>query len=222
MPRSRRIIKANIAYHVLNRANGRLRIFKKDADFEAFKNILAQAVTRFKIRLTGFCIMSNHWHLLLWPDADDQLSDFMKWLTVTHTQCWHGAHGTYGMGHIYQGRFKSFPIDADEHYLTVLKYIESNPLRAGIVSRSQDWPWSSLAIRNGAKKELTLSDGPVELPRNWNKLVNIDLQQPQKFAINNSIKRSSPYGREKWTNKTASDLKLESTLKPIGRPKKRV
>ena len=222
MPRSRRIIKANLAYHVLNRANGRLRIFRKDADYEAFETILAEAVNRFKLRLTGYCIMSNHWHLLLWPDVDDQLSEFMKWLTVTHTQRWHGAHGTYGMGHIYQGRFKSFPVDRDEHYLAVLKYIESNPLQAGIVSKCQDWLWSSLMVRNGCKNNITLSDGPVEMPRNWNKLVNMEFSRAERAAINNSVKRGCPYGREKWVVKTASKLKLESTLKPRGRPKKSV
>jgi len=220
MPRARRIIKANYVYHVLNRANGRLRIFKKEADFEAFKNILAEAVERFKIRLTGFCIMGNHWHLLLWPNADGQVSDFMKWLTVTHTQRWHGAHGTYGMGHIYQGRFKSFPIDRDEHYLSVLRYIESNPLRAGIVDKSQDWQWSSLTIRNSGKDDVFLNDGPVEIPDNWNKLVNIIQNQNEQSAINKSFKRGCPFGRDKWIYNTASELKLESTLKPIGRPKK--
>ena len=218
MTRPRRITKANLAYHVMNRANGRLRIFRRDADYEAFEAIIAEAIEHLEMRLTGYCIMSNHWHLLLWPNEDNQLSNFIKWLTVTHTQRWHRAHGTYGTGHIYQGRFKSFPIDKEGHYLTVLRYIESNPLRAGLISKCQHWQWSSLMVRNGCKNNIALSDGPVELPQNWNKLVNMEFNQVEQADINNSIRRGCPYGRKNWTAKTAAELKLESTLKPIGRP----
>lgn len=219
MPRAIRIIKADIVYHLLNRANGRLRIFKKSRDFEAFEKILAEAINKFHVRITGYCIMSNHWHMVAWPRKDNQLSGFMKWLTVTHAQRWHTAHGTTGMGHLYQGRYKSFPTESDEHYLTVLRYVESNPLRADIVEKSQSWPWSSLALRNGRECEITLSDGPVELPRRWNYLVNLGVNDNQKSMIDNSIKRGCPYGDEHWVRRTIKQLGLESSIRPIGRPK---
>ena len=95
-------------YHVLNRANGRLRIFRKDADFIAFTRILAEGIERHHMRLCGYCLMSNHWHLLLWPTGDDGLSHFMRWITLTHSQRYHAARGTVGIGHLYQARFKSF------------------------------------------------------------------------------------------------------------------
>jgi putative transposase len=222
MARAPRIIKAGIAYHLLNRANGKLRIFRKDKDFQAFEDILAEAIDRFNVRITAYCIMGNHWHMLAWPEYDDQLSDFMKWLTVTHTQRWHGAHGTTGMGHVYQGRYKSFPVCDDGHYLTVLRYIESNPIRAGLVDRSQQWPWSSLAIRNGKKGDILISDGPVELPSRWNQLVNLGVNDSQRDSIDNCIKRSCPFGENNWVERTANLLNLNSTKRPRGRPPKGV
>jgi len=149
MPRSLRQIPGGVVIHVLNRANGRLRIFKKADDFIAFEQLLAEGQERFGMRICGYCMMSNHWHLLLWPRGDGDLSDFLHWVTLTHTQRYHAAHGTAGIGHVYQGRFKSFPVQSDRHYLTVLRYIEANPLRAGIVEAPGVYPWSSFTARGG-------------------------------------------------------------------------
>lgn len=100
------------------------------------------------MRLCGYCIMGNHWHLLLWPIGNGDLSEFMRWITLTHTQRFHISHGTVGIGHLYQRRFKSFPVQDNGHYLTVMRYIEANPLRAELVKRAGDWLWSSLAVRS--------------------------------------------------------------------------
>jgi REP element-mobilizing transposase RayT len=99
-----------LVYHVLNRGNGRQALFDADTDYLLFQRILWQAQRRLPMRLIGYCLMPNHWHLLLWPHGDGDLSEFMRWLTVTHTQRWHAIHGTAGAGHLYQGRFKSFPV----------------------------------------------------------------------------------------------------------------
>ncbi len=97
----KRITKGGIVYHVLNRANGRLRIFKKALDFLAFENILAEGLQRFDMRMCSYCIMSNHWHMLLWPTDDISMPAFMHWVTMTHSQRWYGPHGTTGIGHVY-------------------------------------------------------------------------------------------------------------------------
>src|SRR3954464_6206193 len=156
MPRRARSIVGGYAYHVLNRANGRLRLFKKDADFAAFEQVLAEALDRVPLRILGYAVMGNHWHFVVWPRQrqDRQVTDFFRWLTHTHTQRWHAHHGTSGMGHLYQGRFKSFPIAADEHLLAVLRYVERNPLRAGLVERAEEWRWGSLHRRiHGTSEE---------------------------------------------------------------------
>jgi len=220
MPRPKRKCPGGVVYHVLNRANGRLRIFKKRADFEAFERILAEGLKRIRMRLCGYCIMGNHWHLLLWPLNDGDVSEFMRWVTVTHTQRWHAAHGTAGTGHVYQGRFKSFPVQSNEHYLTVLRYIESNPMRAGLVDDSRHWQYSSLAIRNGIDKEhLPIDRGPVTLPSGWNRLVNLLPGESVDAKLQNCINRGSPFGNDKWIQLASQKLGLEMTLRPRGRPK---
>jgi len=149
MPRPERIALGGYVYHVLNRANGRLRIFRKPADFLAFEKILGDGLLRFSMRLCGYCLLSNHWHLLVWPRGDDDLPTFMRWVTLTHVQRYHASHATIGIGHLYQGRYKSFPVQGDGHYLRVLRYIEANPLHAGLVESPDQWAWSSLAVRTG-------------------------------------------------------------------------
>lgn len=219
MARPRRIAKGGLVYHVLNRANGRLRIFKKDADFAAFEQILGEAQERFGMRICGYCVMGTHWHLVLWPRKDGELSAFMKWLTGTHSHRWHGAHRTAGIGHLYQGRYKSFPVQDGAYYLTLLRYVESNPLRTQLAECSRHWPWSSLAIRYGADKPVRLSEGPAELPKQWKRLVDLRAHDSVD-EIQTCIDRGRPLGEGEWMRKTAGTLGLEAALRPIGRPKK--
>src|ERR1700722_14686930 len=126
MPRKARNAPGGLVYHVLNRANGRLRLFKKEDDFVAFERVMILAHQRVPIRILDWCIMSNHWHLVLWPQKDGELTAFMRALTLTHAQRWKHAHAAVGQGRLYQGRFKSFPIEQDEHLLAVLAYVERN------------------------------------------------------------------------------------------------
>jgi putative transposase len=124
MGRPLRTAVGGLAYHVLNRANARMRIFDKTEDYEAFERILAEAVRRVKMRLLAYCTMPNHWHLVLWPRQDGDLSTFVRWLTLTHTQRWHAHRHSVGSGHVYQGRFKSFLVEPDEYLWAVCRYGE--------------------------------------------------------------------------------------------------
>ena len=154
MPRPRRAAEGGLIYHALNRANGRSTVFETDDDYAAFERVMAQAVARQGMRLLADCLMPNHFHLLLWPRADGDLSAFMRWLTLTHTQRWHAHRSSAGTGHLYQGRFKSFVVQSDEHFLTVCRYVERNALRANLVERAEDWRWGSLwARRQGARRK---------------------------------------------------------------------
>jgi len=222
MPRKKRITKGGIAYHVFNRANGKLRIFKKNLDFLAYENILAEGIERFGMRLCGYCIMSNHWHLLLWPAADNAVQDFMGWTTLTHAKRWHAAHGTTGIGHLYQGRYKSFPVQSNSHYLRILRYIEAGPLKAGIAETAADWQWSSFTHRNDPEsksaKPFTVSPGPVKIPASWPQIVNRVISKEESDKIENCIKRGCPYGEKDWAINIAEQLSLESTMTRKGRP----
>ncbi len=183
---------------------------------------MKEALERVPVRLLSFCLMPNHWHLVLWPKRghDEDLSEFMRWLTVTHTQRWHAAHGTSGSGALYQGRFKSFPIQGDEHFLTVCRYVERNALRANLVARAEDWQWNSLWHRRQTASLLPFTQWPVERPRNWMQLVNKPQTEDEVGAIRKAIQRGRPFGNEDWIAKTAERLELESTLRPRGRPRK--
>src|SRR6516225_6337981 len=222
MGRSLRAAEGGLIYHALNRANARLVIFAEDGDYEAFEAILAEAVQRYEMRLLSYCLMPTHFHLVLWPEGDGDLSRFMRWLTLTHTQRWHAQRHSAGTGHLYQGRFKSFPVQTDEHYLTVCRYVERNALRAGLVERAESWRWGSLAQRRGIglAPGPVLSDGPLPWPKNWLAQVNRPLTEKELQSLRQCVERGQPYGGEAWVKRAAGKLGLASTLQPRGRPKK--
>ena len=156
MPRRPRLSTGGIAYHVLNRRVGRLELFEKPADYFSFEKILSEAHDRTGIRIAAYCLMPNHWHLLLWPRTDGELSEVMRWVTVTHSQRWHAHRHSSGTGPVYQGRLKSFPVQTDEHFLAVARYVERNALRAKLVERAEGWQWSS--IYRIARRDAKLAD----------------------------------------------------------------
>jgi putative transposase len=225
MPRSARQILGGYAYHILNRANGRLRLFRKDADFAAFDQIVAQAHERIPLRILGYVVMGNHWHFLVWPrrGRGHQVAQFFRWLSITHAQRWHAHHGTTGMGHVYQGRFKSFPVAGDEHLLAVLRYIERNPLRAKLVRRAEAWRWGSLYRRTHgtAEERALLCDPPVPLGRKWVERVNGAQTVAEVASIAECVRRGRPYGGPAWQQKVARQLGLEFTFRAPGRPRQK-
>ena len=209
-------------YHVLNRAVGRMTLFEKEADYLAFERVLEETWERTEIRILSYCVMPNHWHLLLWPREDGELSQVMRWLTVTHTQRWHAHYHTSGTGPLYQGRFKSFPVESDGHFLTVARYVERNALRANLVKRAQEWRWSSLwrRLRRDESVSRILSEWPVPRPTAWTRRVNRPLTDGELESLRRSVRRGRPYGSEDWTQRMAQRLRLESTLRRPGRPRK--
>ncbi|MCH8839444.1 MAG: transposase [Planctomycetes bacterium] len=221
MPRRLRESTGGIVYHVLNRAVGRMTLFRKDADYLAFEKVLEQTVERTSSRLLSYCLMPNHWHLLWWPREDGELSEVMRWLSVTHTQRWHAHRHTAGTGPIYQGRFKSFPVQSDEHFLTVARYVERNALRANLVARAQDWRWSSLWRRRQHDKSLQqmLARWPIAPPSGWLRQVNRPLSEGELEAVRRSAQRGRPFGGDRWTVRIAKQLSIESSLRPRGRPR---
>jgi putative transposase len=221
MPRRLRVATGGLAYHVLNRRVGRLPLFEKPSDYVAFEKILQQAYDRTRIRVAAYCLMPNHWHLLLWPRRDGELSEVVRWLTVTHAQRWHAHHKTTGTGPVYQGRFKAFPVQTDEHFLAVARYVERNAVRAKLVERAEDWQWGSLWHRSQAQPKFRtfLSEWPMEQPRQWVTLVNGPETRVELEALRGSVNRGRPFGTEAWVARIAKRLGLESTLRPRGRPK---
>jgi len=224
MPRRARSIQGGLVYHALNRANARMTLFEKEEDYAAFERVLEEAYEREPLRILGYCVMPNHWHMVVWPKrgADGQVSEFFRWLTVTHTQRWHAHYHTSGTGHLYQGRFKAFPIESDEHLYTVLRYVERNPVRANLVAGAKTWRWSSLwrYYHGDEKARRLLADWPIPRPADWQDLVKRAETPAELDALRRCVRRGRPFGGEAWRRRAIRRLGLEWTVRPRGRPRK--
>lgn len=226
MPRPLRPIAEGLVYHVINRGNNRQAVFRKAADYAAFLQALADLKERKPFALYGYCLMSNHFHLLLRP-LGDTVSRIVQSLLVSHTQRYHKHHQSGG--HVWQGRFKSPVIQDDAHLLTVLRYIEANPLRAKLVKQAEDYRWSSYhAHGRGETNELLdrlvtyeeLSPYPAVRQRKWSEMVHLPLDGKTLTAVERSTATGLPYGERKWVERLAGKLQLDLTIRPRGRPRK--
>jgi putative transposase len=210
-------------YHVINRANGKRTIFETDRDYLAFEHVLAEMQQRVAMRLLAWCIMPNHWHLLLWPLKDGDLSNYMRLVTLTHTQRRHAHRASAGTGHVYQGRFKAFVVQSDAHFLAVSRYVEANALRGHLVPRAEEWRWCSLwhAHRAMADPPLQVHAWPVTRPSDWLSYVNQPVSKVELDAVRQCARRGRPFGDEAWVDGIAAQLGVQSTLRPRGRPPKK-
>ena len=223
MPRPRRTAPGGFVYHVLNRANARRQIFAQAGDYRAFEETLAEMQERVPMRILAWCIMPNHWHMVLWPEVDGQLSDYLRLVTLTHVQRWHAFRASAGTGHLYQGRFKSFVVQHDAHFLTVCRYVEANALRANLVPCAEQWRWSSLwrTSRDGAGATPRIASWPVPRPSDWLDRVNQPAASADLRRLRRCAQRGTPFGEEAWVEDVSKQLGLQSSLRPRGRPKKR-
>lgn len=201
-----------------------MHLFRNDADFAAFERVILEAHERVPLRILSWCVMSNHWHFVVWPRTDSEVTAFFRWLAHTHAMRWRVAHRTVGYGHLYQGRFKSFPVQRDSHLLSVLRYVERNALSAGLVKRAQDWRWGSLWVRQNREKSLAglMCDWPVDRPGHWVDWVNEPINAKEMKRLETSLKRGRPFGDDRWVLRTAERLDLTHTMRPEGRPRKNV
>jgi len=217
VPRRKRERKAGIVFHVLNRAAKRALLFEHAGDYVAFEQLLKEGTTRSEVAFFSYCIMPNHWHLVLTPIVDGGLSRFMHWLTTTHARRWQDAHGLTGHGAVYQGRFKAIPIEADRHFLWVCRYVERNPVRAGLVERAEDWPSSSLKW-NSDVPLAWLAEWPIPKPSDWWSQVNRPQTEAELQTFRRAMHDRVPFGDEDWRRKV-EELLEAPTRRPRGRPR---
>jgi len=225
MPRPLRPIDSGLIYHVINRGNNRQEVFRKPEDFDAFLTALGDLKERKPFEFYGYCLLNNHFHLLIRP-LETSISRIMQSLLVSHTQRYH-KHYRSG-GHVWQGRFKSPVIQNDEHLLTVLRYIEANPLRAHLVERAEDYPHSSYRAHGlGESNELIdrlitydeISPYAKVRQRQWDAKVHLPLDDDILNSIRRSATSGLPYGSKTWVKRLAKKLDLDLTLRPRGRPR---
>jgi REP-associated tyrosine transposase len=180
MSRKPRVFEENAVYHVFNRRTDRQRLFHSARAYEDFLALLATGRGRYNVRICSFCVMETHWHQSIWVREQDGVTavgKYLRWLSGIHALRFRFASATRGFGHVYQDRYKSKLVDTETQYLTLVRYIEANPLEAGLVQRAEHWPWSSFAERLRGRRRI-LDDGPLPLPEDWPDIVNA--RQPSK------------------------------------------
>ena len=199
-----------------------MQLFENAGDYQAFEQVLSETLVESPMRICAYAVMPNHWHLLLWPKSDGDLATFMQRLTITHVRRWQQHRGYAGLGHVYQGRYKSFPVESDEHFWVVARYVERNALRANLVVRAEEWRWLSLWRRchGTAEERSLLSRWPIEMPADWVKRVNHTENDSELESLRQSVQRGRPFGEQKWQRRIAKRLGLESAYRPTGRPRK--
>jgi len=218
MPRIKRVLSDNHIYHVLNRGNGRQQVFHNQHDYEIFIRLMKEAKKKIPLKILAYCLMPNHFHLVLLPEKGRNLSQWMQWLMTSHVRYHHRLYQT--SSHIWQGRFKSFLVQEDDHLLTVIRYVERNPVTANLVRSAKDWPWSSHEKRLSALSSSLIDSFNLALPNNWSDHVDMPFTQKELEKIRLSLNRQSPFGSAAWQETIVKKLGLESTLNPRGRPKK--
>jgi putative transposase len=172
MPRRRRLeVKAQY-FHVVNRSVRQSTIFRRPSDYRAFLTALEEGLNKYPVRLLAYCVLGNHWHLIVEPKGTLALARFMQWVTSTHAVRWHHHRDTIGKGPVYQGRYFSRPVEGVADLVHVCRYVERNALRAGLVRRAQDWPWCSLADRLRPQPRVTLHSAPFLASASWIEHVN--------------------------------------------------
>lgn len=220
MGRSHRIDIGEYVYHVINRANARLPIFYKEKDYLLFEEILREGVKKYDMRIIAFCLMPNHFHLVLFPKKEGDIQKFMQWVTLTHTQRWHVENKTTGTGHLYQGRYKSFIIQKDNHMLSVIRYVERNALRANLVKRAEHWRFSSLYWKYNNRENSFLSEWPITEPNNYLDFINNPMTNSELDSIRDSVSKGKPFGIDCWVSEKIDEFDLHATIRSRGRPKK--
>ena len=227
MPRPLRPVADGLLYHAINRGNNRARVFLAPDDYRTFLEALAKTQQRYPFRLYGYCLMANHFHLLLEPEPGVSISRVLQSLTVAHT--WHCHRRRGAVGHVWQGRFKSPVVQDDNHALVVLRYIEANPLRAGIVTDLAEYPWSSYGVHGLGRDDIL--DRPLPawegLRRDaekrqayWRKWVHTPLTEKELAGVRKSVQSGRPYGEASWAEARMAQLGLPPSPNPRGRPRK--
>lgn len=219
MPRRPRRGLGGYTLHVLNRGARRGALFTSVDDYRLFEKTFCEALERYPVDVYDYCLMPNHFHLVVRPPVERDLVNFMHWLTSTHAVRWRLGSGTIGEGAVYQGRYKAVPIETGLHFLTVCRYVALNPVRAHLVKRAESWRWSAAARYLHGEVPVPLARWPVARPAEWLAQINEPLEGSVLEFIRTCVKRGCPIGNVGWQIETAKSLGILHTLRPRGRPK---
>lgn len=219
MPRRPRHELEGIVFHVMNRAVRDTRLFCTHRDFDVFAEILSQGLSRSTVEVLSYQVMENHWHFVMTCERVADLSKLMHWFQGKHASSWAGAHRARGRGYVYQGRFKSVPVQTHHSLFRVCRYVERNALRKNLVSAAENWTWGSLHSRCNNCYPIPLAEWPISPPSNWIELVNTPQTEAELADLRKCVHKDQPIGDPEWAKNVAPFVGM--TLRRIGRPKKR-
>ncbi len=187
MPRRPRASAFTGYYHVVNRSVRKATLFETRRDYIAFLSVLKLGLEKYQAPLVSYCVLANHWHLLLGPIEKPELSRLLRWVTATHATRWHRFRGTNGTGPVYQGRFHSTPIHELESIIPLTRYVERNARSAGLVSRAEDWRWCSLSQRLKQSCRVPLSQSRLLSTQLWVDYVNAVITARERVRENTKV-----------------------------------
>jgi putative transposase len=212
---------AGLTFHVINRGVRKLGLFEHAGDYRSWLKAFAEAQERVPVDVFAYCLMPNHFHLVLRPKVDGHLAEFMRLGTVTHSMRWHQYRASAGTGAVYQGRYKAFPVQSNQYFYNVCRYVEANALRGSLVSRAEDWAWCSLSARCRKCNDLRLCEWPILQPADWLDLVNQLPPRDELDRIRRSVRKNVPLGDSDWSRAAAEPLGLSKGFRERGRPRKK-
>ena len=219
MPRNRRVSPDGFVQHVVNRGDHRETIFHKPPDFRAFLAVIAECAYRIPMRILAYCIMRNHFHLVLWPYEGKDLPAFMQRLMNMHINRYLRHYQPSSRGHIYQGRYANPLVETGSALLRVIRYVEANGSSAGIVTRAEQYKWSSASPHASDPGRPQLAEWPIARPADWRQYLNTPTPADEWKKLQRSVRRNAPYGSDEWVKTVAAAHRLESRLRPPGRPR---
>ncbi len=219
MPRIARGLANNQIYHIINRGNRREAVFHDKYDYERFLKLLLDSKEKYSINIYAYCLMPNHFHLVIYTHYSDNLSKALHWISSSYVRYYNKKYKI--SGHLWQGRYKSFIVEQDSYLITLLKYVEANPKRAKIVKECEKYQYSSAYKRVNNIQDQLLGELPIDIPTDWSRYINDKEDKTDLDFIRNSIERQSPLGDELWQYNIVKKYGLESTLNPIGRPRRK-
>jgi len=218
MPRAPRIIGDNIFYHVLNRGNSKRVVFFNEWDYRAFLELLKESKKNFPVDILAYCLMPNHFHIVCMPRIGEEMSKWMHCIENAFVKRHHKYNQTNGL--LWQGRFRHFPVQNDDHFIRLIRYVERNPVRANLVPAAVDWRWSSVRERIYRPKNKIIDESPVFIPEKWKSYVDKPLTSQELEKIRLCMNRQSPFGNSKWKKYICKKYGSEQSIRPRGRPKK--
>ena len=225
MPRTARIAPKEFVYHVLTRGNNKQDIFKDEEDHQKYIDILLKYKEKYKFKLYQYVLMTNHVHLVIEPtNAGGELSQIMKGINLSYAQ--HYKTKYKYTGHFWQDRFKSIIVAKDEYLLACGSYLELNPVRAGMVNRPKEYPWSSYkANAHGKKDDLVdvhIIYDNLSSDENVRKEYRHFVQDMLKKnnAMSGEMDRRTIYGGGDFIRRVHKKFKIDAVTKKRGRPKK--